>query len=325
MKKIKTIAVLVLAMIIGTGIASARKLSVLETKAQQGMMDYLKSLGYDPLVYEEDGSVNFKRNGVLYWITFDNSTGSMLYTLNRKPLKFTAEGKKKTSLNTRLEIAEKAANMMSNKYLCKTVLDGNQIKFNFPVYATSTEEYTKVFPDILKSMENLQKEFDECYKRSRPEVENIHSYWMNADTTILVVPQHNVAPGNNSTSVPNLTIERISLCSVDGADKINVPYDAGLRKGKCMYIRPKVSLKAKQKGVYKVEMKIITPEGKVMVPTKEAIYTTVSTVDVKSKDFKEYELEKFGYNKTDNWLPGEYHIIFMEDGNTIYEDSFNIL
>lgn len=323
MKRIKTMAVAALCVLaMATGV-EARSLNNAEDNAQKAMMTYLRSLNYSPVFDNEDNSVNFKRNDVLYWITVSGNSNGILYTLHHKRVRLRGEKDGAVRVARRNEQAQRAANMMNVRNPYKTYVTGNRVEFAFPVYAATVQDYQEVFPRILNSMKDVNKEFDICMKRSRIQTDSIHTYWANYDTVRKVLPQRAI---NVRQSPKMLAIENISVRNVDAAGNEISGYDESIRKGKLKYMQPRVTMRAVKPGVYKLGLKIINPHGKVLVPGKEATYTTVTTIDAeKAKKPVQYELDVFGTNDTNWWEPGEYKLLFYEDDTKIYEDAMHVL
>lgn len=320
-KKILLIALAVLAVVIPS--YSKNSLNPAEKEAQKSMADFLRNLGYAIEIDERDQSVNFRKNDVLYWITFEGTSTKMLFTLHRKNIRFDSDKRKPAEVSVDCEVAEKAANRLNATHPYKAYLKGKRVHFEFPTYASAAKEYQDVFNRVLGSMKDIREDFDAEFKKSRLEVDSIHNHWADIDTVHLVVPQNNVP---QTKTARNFRISSIAVRNLNGSGGVISGYDQGLRKNKCQYVQERVSVTANKPGVYKIGLRIVTPDGKILIPFKEARFTTVSTIDVKKAGKPEvFELEKFGTDSADFWEPGEYKLLFYEDDNLIYQDAFNIL
>lgn len=296
-------------------------LNEVQKKAQKSIIEFLRSKHYSPSIDTNDQSVCFKKNDVLYWITFEGSGSPLLYTIHRKGIKFASD--KDNTLNRRREIAEKAANMVCAQRVVKAYMNGNKVDFCLPMYAATPEDFQKVFGASMATFDNIKQVFDNNYKKGRVIADSIHSYWSNLDTTVVVVPQNNYQEVVRQKS---LIISSFSVRVVDAGNSVISDYDKSIRKNSCRYLQERVELTAKNDGIYKLGVKLYTPEGKLLVPTKDARFTTITSINVpKANKTKTYELLKFGSDNGNIWKAGEYKIEFYEDDTNIYSNTINIL
>jgi len=318
------IATLVCVLLFGSTLYAQAEINDAERMAQKSMMEYLRSKGFAPTIDKADQSVNFKKSNVLYWITFDGNASTMLFTLHRKPIKFTMDKDGQNKVNQKRELALYAANKITATNQYKAFLNGSRVEFIYPIYAKSADEYQTVFPKVLNAMSNIRESFDRNYKAAKLVVDSIHNYWANVDTAHVVLEQKTIA--NDIKAQRNLTITGISVRNVSSNGYVLSDYDEGIRKSKCQYIQEKIDLKATKSGMYKIGLQIVNPKGKILIPHKGATYTTVTTIDVpKANKEIEVELLRFGTDAPDFWQPGEYKIYLFEDDNVIYDDAFNVL
>ena len=68
----KTLKLMIGLLIACSASAFAGDLTPAQEKAQRNLYAYLQKAKYDPTVDTSDNSVCFRRNGVLYWITFED-------------------------------------------------------------------------------------------------------------------------------------------------------------------------------------------------------------------------------------------------------------
>lgn len=321
MKTIKFICLAVALMCSGAMSAQKVTLNEVQRKAQKSVIEFLRTKHYSPSIDTNDQSVCFKKGDILYWITFEGNSSPLLYTIHRKGIKF-ANDKDKT-VNRRREIAVQAANMVCAKRVVKAYMNGNKVDFCLPIYAATPEDFQQVFSAGLEAFDNIKKTFDESYSRGRVVADSIHDYWSNHDTTLVVVPQNN-AP--EVTRQRNLSISSFSVRVVDSGNGVLSDYDKSIRKSNCRYLQERVELSAKNDGAYKIGVKLYTPDGKLLVPNKNARFTTITTIDVpKANKTNIYELLKFGSDDGKCWKAGEYRIEFYEDDTKIYSNTINIL
>lgn len=319
MKKTRFILAIASFLIASNVIAQKVTLNEVQKKAQKATFDYLRTKRYSPSIDTNDQSVCYKVNDVLFWITFEGNYSPLLYTIHRKPIKFNKDNK----LKQKIEVAEKAANMVNAESTAKAFVNEAKVEFCLPVYAATPEDFQKVFDRSMGAFTNIKKLFDEKYKKGAYIADTIHRYWNNLDTTAIVVPQNNMV---GTIPTKNMSISRISVRVVDSDGSVVSDYDKGIRKSSCRYLQEKVTLKASKEGVYKLGVKLYTPDGKLLLPAKGARFTTITTIDVqKANKPAEYELLMFGSNNGKIWKAGEYKIEFYEDDMNIYSDAINIL
>lgn len=318
----KTIKILCFAIaLMCCGAMTAQTLNDAQKKAQKSLIEFLRTRHYSPSIDTNDQSVCFKKNDVLYWITFEGSSSPLLYTIHRKGIKF-ANDKDKT-LSRRREIAVQAANMVCAKRVVKAYMNGNRVDFCLPIYAATPEDFQQVLSAGLSAFDNIKKTFDESYNKGRAVADSIHDYWSNHDTTVVVVPQYNAPEVARQRS---LSISSFSVRVVDSGNGVISDYDKSIRKSNCRYLQERVELSAKNDGAYKLGVKLYTPDGKLLVPNKDSRFTTITTIDVpKANKTNTYELLKFGSDNGNIWKAGEYRIDFYEDETKIYSSTINIL
>lgn len=323
MKIIKFLCLAVALLCGEVAVAQKVTLNDVQKKAQRSLIEFLRSKHYTPVIDSNDESVCFKKGDVLFWITFEGNSSPLLYTLHRKGIKFTNDNKGGNSNLRRREVAEKAANRVCAQGVVKAYSNGNRVNFSLPMYAATPEAFEQVFSESMAAFDRIKDTFDSNYNKERVVVDSIHSYWYDIDTTVVVVPQNN-AP--EVARQRNLTIKSFSARVVDAGNAVLSDYDKSIRKSNCHYLQERVEVTAKNDGVYKLGVKLYTPDGKLLVPYKDARFTTITTIDIqKANKPATFELLKFGSDKGDIWKAGEYKIEFYEDDTKIYTDAINIL
>ncbi|MCM1369426.1 MAG: hypothetical protein NC204_03540 [Candidatus Amulumruptor caecigallinarius] len=323
MKNIRILFLLAVVALLSAGRANAQ--SSAEVIANNTMAKYLNSKGIATKVKKEDNSLNFLHRDVLYWITFDGNASSMLFTLHRNPFKLIEDKEKgnKARISRKLENARIAAEFITADNDYKAYVKGSRMLFEFPVYASDAAQYSKVFDKILSSMENISKSMHRNMGRAKAYNDSIHKYWMVNDTSKVVVSQRSI---DTRASGQNLAYNHVSIRNVDALDKVISDYDVALRKSDAQYIQPRVELASKKKGTFKVGVKIFTPEGRLLVPSRDSDFTTITTIDVKKTGKPEiYELNKFGTTNGSLWKNGEYRIEFYEDDRKLGSTTFTLL
>lgn len=312
MKRINHLIVAILCMVFAANSASA--ITEAERQAQQAVRTYLKEKKVNTKIDDRDNSVNFQYKDKLFWITFKEVKQNCIeYTLHRAHAKLGS--------NTAREKAYFATNYLNSKYNYKAFVNGNRVEFVSQTYAATPQEYTGVLLTLLKNMENIGKEFEDNYRRATFATDSIHSYWNNIDTTAIVIDQLNA---QQVSATHNLTASKVDFRIVDANGNPITQYGESIRKADLKFIQPQITVKATKKGMYHISVIITTPDGKTLLPSRKALRTITSTVEVDKKD-RAIDLGTFGNTSGDFWKAGEYKVTFFEDDTPIKTTTFNVL
>lgn len=301
-------------------VGNAFALTPKEKAAQTALRKYLQDNNVNSKIDSRDNSVNFQYKSKLFWVTFQENSKGVLYTLHRSPIKMESEKQSREKNARRNEIAIVASNYMNAGNDYKAYVSDNRVEFVFPVFAATPEDYTKVFMNILMSMDNVQDDFDRNYTRAKMFTDSVHRYWSNNDTSVIIVPQNNT----QFVSSNNLTISKVDFRIVDAQGKAISNYGESIRKSEIRFIQPQITVEASKKGMYHIGVEIKTPDGKKLLPSKNTMRTILTTVEVDKKP-KAIELGTFGSSNGSFWKAGEYKVTFFEDGNIIKTTTFTVL
>lgn len=333
MKKSIFLSVILLVAMLAS-VNSAVAFTQREKAAQQELYNYLESQGINPDIDNTDNSVNFMykektgRDGyenVIYWVTFKEKGASMLYTLHRRPIKLANPNRPMETTLRDEEAATWQANML-NAYPdapYKAYVRNLRIDFEFPILASSTAEYIKIFKRQVDIMSNAKQRFDSFKSSAKNKVDSIHNFWMTNDTAKLVVPQF----GNkNIEKTKYVTISNIDFRIVDAQGNEKVAYEDIKYSQHALFIQPQIRAKVAGTGVFNIGVRIYTPDGKLMVPDNMADMTMICPIDVKKKDKEAvYPLGVFGSSENNVWKPGKYVVKFYENDNLIKETELKLL
>ncbi len=273
------------------------------TKAQRALMEYLRMNGMAPSIDTRDNSVNFKSNGVLYWVTFDGNS-PVLYTMHRLGLKF---GEKKDFLPS---CARYACNEVNAKHHVKCVYKEKEksVSFTMSSYAKETSDYHGGFHKVLAAFKDVEKTFDEAYKKAEAQVASV--------------------PTIVTTGTSPLEVSYIAFGNFDSAGKMISDYNKPLRKSAMRYVRASIDVSSSEKGIFKIGMRILDPDKKPMVANRNMDYSSTTNIEIKKiKKPTPFDLDQFGSDKPEFWKAGEYkvEIYDFEKGALLYTTSFNIL
>lgn len=327
MKTLTNLLVTLLVLIgCGMNVMAQKKASAAkEPTTREAIMNYLTAQGFSPRYFSDDNSINFKWKKEVYWITTQKQEKVTRYTLHRFPVEFKLDPKDPGKLNRQREIAANATNAINAAHDYKIYLKGNNVDIEFPIYATNVKDFLNVFPDLLLSMEKAKTDFQKSFRKSKIACDSIHGFWMNNDTTVRVMKQPNQTVAMRKHNA-NIKIKSTSARNVTSAGTVISDYNQGLRTSKMEFVQPKIKYTADNKGSFKIGVKIYTPDKKLLLPSKDARYTIVSTVKANKIDKElEQDLDIFGSTEKDAWEPGEYIIEYYEDDIPLYNDAFNLL
>ncbi len=309
---------------------SAYSLNNYELVAQKSMNEYLKKRNYETKILEKDQSINFMVNGNLFWLTIEGNANHMLYTLHRRPIKLTENATPEEAALLR-EKAIYAVNAMNIANPYKSFLNGDKVEFEFPVYALSPGEYQAVFPMILKKLDEVSMDnFKLRMLAATQTTDSIHNYWQGSGGAIsakdrLVVKQpvttssHNAKKTSGKTALSNPLIQ-----SVDKRGNVLVPYGEILYQDKIQFLQPKISASSDKNNFYELGVQIVTPDGKIMVPSIEEDMTMTISAELGKKE-KVVEFGSFGSAEEAIWKPGKYTVIFFVNGEEALRQTVNIL
>lgn len=307
MKTLKIIFCLLLAF---SASASADDLTPVQKEAQLNLYAYLQKKKYEPSVDTSDNSVCFRRNGVLYWITFDENS-PILYTFHRKAFKVGAD---ETSYKRRPSII--AANEVNRKHkTVKLTVEDKKVDIAIQVYAAKTEDFTAVFSNYFAKFDNVDTDFKNEYQIAlRAERESADRMEEEA--------RKNLPPSVLEKQIVNASFR---LLDADGVEK--TAYDQPLRSFNARYIQVRLEFAPWREKAedFNLQIKVTRPNGKpIYLPGKKVTAEMNITLE-KSKKNQMIEFDQFGSPKEGFWKAGEYKVEVIESGDVIYTTTFNIL
>lgn len=279
-------------------------------KAQKSLIEYLRTRGLSPSIDTRDNSVCFHRNDVLYWVTFEGE-GPVLYTVHRKGIKFDKDTTFKPIC------AAVACNEVNNKHKIKCVYNNNLIEFIMPTYAKEPSDFHGGLGRMIAAFNNVEETFKDTYKKT-------YKKWVEDS---IAANEPIVQPGGPVGKSP-LMIRSVAFGNFDMAGNVIADYNQPLHRGNCKYIRTLVGVSSTEKGIFKIGMKIISPDGKPMVATKGSEYAATKNLEItKLNKPVQIELPPIGAENDKFWKAGEYKVDLYdyETGSLLYSISFNLL
>lgn len=294
---------------------------------------------------EEDNTLSFTYNDQLFWISFKEIDKKILYTINRNYIRILKDNPgdeiDKESNDTYLENrAAFITDYINSNSRVKAYYKDGIIYLCLSAFYSSPESFSAAILGNLSLFNGIRSTYEKGKKYAterldkisgkKPETKNDKDKdaVTKKDTRkdILVQPQPVEKEKPSNTSVQ---VTEFGISSHDAKGAVLTPLNSGLYQKKCEFLYPEVRLKANEDLTARICVRIINPDGKLLVPDKDAKYTFISAplkIKKKAGDFQ--TLGKFGSEDSNFWKPGRYTIELYEETcpeKAIYTENFNVL
>lgn len=300
---------LALVICLPSGLLAQKAMNADASQAQRSVFKHLEANGVNPKIDDRDNSVNFKVNNVFYWVTFDEEN-PVLYTIHRKGINFNDDPAFKASL------AALACDEVNKNHPVKCILNDKRVDFIMQTYANDPAAFNASLKKMLAGFNNVDIDFKTAYNKN-------FDQWKQDS----IEARKPIIPNTPIGKSP-LVVSGISFANVDAGNNFISEYNQPLRKSAMKFLSTMVMVESPEKGIYKLGLKIVNPEGKEMLATKGVEYSETSNLEIK-KPNKPQELffAPFGSTEDDFWKAGEYKVeIFdFEKGVKLYATTFHIL
>lgn len=306
MKKIRVI-LCAIALSLSASVMAQVPLTDDGVRAQKALIDYLRTINIVPSIDTRDNSVCFKSHDIFFWVTFEGQS-PVLYTIHRKPIKFDDD----KPLNA--SCARYACNEVNRTHKVKCVYTNKRVEFVLQTYAKDPTDFHNSFRTMIAAFKNVDTDFTKSYDKA-------YEKWKTDS-----INSNKQFPPQLGKS--QLKVSSIAFGNFDAAGTVISAYNQPLRKSDCRFIRAMLEIASPEKGIFKVGMIIINPDGKSMTATKDVYYCTTKNVSInKVNKAHKLELDPFGSDKPEFWKAGEYKVFIydFEKGDQIYTTTFNIL
>lgn len=282
-----------------------------QEKAQHSLYFFLDKEKFHPDIDTSDNSVCFRKDGILYWVTFSDTTPT-LYTLHRKGYKV-GVGK---------DLYEKtpaiiAANEVNLKLPgIKVVVSDDRVSLVLETYAATPQDYNNMFKNCFRTFINVDANFKAAYK------EALNKQKADNEETLRQITE--VLP----PSALRNSIKAVEFRLVDGAGYPITQFNEPLRSHNARFIQPAIRLNPwnGEPRTATLYIKVTAPDGEpIYLPGKK--YTAQIEVPYeKSKKADLIELpDVFGSEKEGFWKAGEYKFEILDAYDVIYQTTFNLL
>lgn len=306
----KTLKIIICLLLAFTASASAGDLTPAQKDAQLKLYNYLQKKKYEPSVDTSDNSVCFRREGVLYWITFDENS-PILYTFRRKAFKVGADEMSYKRIPSII-----AANEVNRKHkTVKLTVEDKKVEIAIQVYAAKTEDFTAVFSSYFSRFEDVDTDFKNEYQTAlKAERESMNRLEEEA--------RKDLPPSVLTDKIVNMSFR---LLDADGVEK--TAYDQPLRSFNARYIQARIEFAPWREKAqdFDLQLRVTRPNGKTICMPGKKVTSEMNITLEKSKKNQMIELGQFGSPKEGFWKAGEYKVEVIESGDVIYTTTFNIL
>mgnify|MGYP001102192746 FL=1 len=306
----KTLKIIICLLLAFTASALAGDLTPAQKDAQLKLYNYLQKKKYEPSVDTSDNSVCFRREGVLYWITFDENS-PILYTFHRKAFKVGADEMSYKRIPSII-----AANEVNRKHkTVKLTVEDKKVEIAIQVYAAKTEDFTAVFSSYFSRFEDVDTDFKNEYQTAlKAERESMNRLEEEA--------RKDLPPSVLTDKIVNMSFR---LLDADGVEK--TPYDQPLRSFNARYIQARIEFAPWREKAqdFDLQLRVTRPNGKTICMPGKKVTSEMNVTLEKSKKNQMIELGQFGSPKEGFWKAGEYKVEVIESGDVIYTTTFNIL
>lgn len=136
--------------------AQAETLTADELRFRNGLEQFLREEGYVPTIDSDDNSLNFKKEGVQYWILVIGNSPTYL--------EFHRAGLSLDEFKRSLIV--KAANQATYDTRCaKAYVAKSSVAFTIEVYCQTVEDFKNIFYDSLSALDHVRNKTKEYYNK----------------------------------------------------------------------------------------------------------------------------------------------------------------
>ena len=276
-------------------------------RAQKALVDYLRTINIVPTIDTRDNSVCFKSHDVFFWVTFEDKS-PVMYTIHRKPIKFDEVADFNASC------ARIACNEVNRKHRIKCTYSNKRVDFIMQTFAKEPSDFHGSFRNMIASFKDVDVTFKKAY-------DNAYNKWKEDS-----INENKQFPPQLGKSA--LKVSSIAFGNFGPTGNVISAYNQPLRKSECCFIKACLEISSAEKGIFKIGMIIINPDGKSMATMKGLYYCTTKNIEInKVNKNQKCELDPIGAETPDFWKAGEYKVFIydFEKGDQIYTTTFNIL
>lgn len=275
------------AILIAVAALAQDEMSYQAKNARTSMQQFLQEEGYSPFIDEDDGSLCFKKEGVLYYIYFSGTT-TLMAEFHRGGINYE---------NGNMSDLQSAANDVNlTKYIKCYVTKKKIVGFSMETYFNSIEEYKYTF------------------------YQNIDALDAGRDYFIKIYEDDNTISGNN----PPFSISSVFIGNVTSSYTTITDYGKPIYSSTTQYLRPKLYVDINTEGNYDIYVKLYSPNGLSTGDSSPSGYSYSNTLKL-TKSNREYYMSGWGSSTSGHWKSGSYRMEFYYNNKLIYTKNFNVL
>ena len=188
---------------------SANALSFSELNARDQIVKYLSNdkkytdIKIDP----QDESVNFRYNGILYWVTLHKTEVSSIieYTLHQQSIRTDKANENPRFYETQSQYALYAVNKMSLNNPFSADYENNLVKLQYVYYTSKVGEFINLFPIIMPYFNNSLNEFQKYVKEAMVTLKDNDKKGNSTEYTWLIP----ISTNNGTTEYRSVNLEEL--------------------------------------------------------------------------------------------------------------------
>lgn len=247
---------------------------------------FLSEEGFSPYIDNDDESLCFKKEGVLYWIDFMGSK-PVYVQLHRA-----GNGTDDCDMNLLLEVL----NEVNREYRCVKATLGSSRKFvnyNVECYCNSPEDFKYSFYKYISTLESGKKEVVERYTE------------------------------RESGSTPAVKYNSAQVRNEDTEGNPITDYGVTIYSYRTKYLTPRVNLTVSKAGSYDIYVKMYGPNGLTTGSNSPDGYSYKTTKHL-SEGTSDVKLTGWGSDTAGHWKAGDYRFEFYIDGRLLGTKYFTV-
>lgn len=283
--------VLVFALLILPSTSYAQNLTSEQKQFRSSIFSFLQEEGFMPYIDEEDNSLTFKKEGILYWINVSGENALFIH-FRRSGLKIDNE--------SNIDLIYRTCNEVNRKISSAKVyaVNNEMISIGIEMYCHSAEEFKYVFYKSISTLDKAKTMLNDTYN------ELASNQKSNPNGATFVV---------NSVEIANTNKER----------SIITDYGKTIYSYNSQYITPRLNVRVSKPGPCEIYIKFYTPNGLSTGSKSPQGYSYKSSVQLDTDDAV-ITLTGWGGADDGHWSSGNYRFEFYCNDKIIAQKSFTI-
>ena len=286
MKKIILFSVALLAF---TAVFAQENITAEGKVFRNAVKKFLTDEGFSPTIDEEVHSLDFKKEGVLYWFYFYDS----------KPIYVRMFRSGTDCANYTESILLKAANQTNIKRRAvKCIITDKKIaNFVAEFYVNSVEDFKYTFYSNMDAL----KDADDLFSSKLDEY-------------------------NSDGSAAPFKIKSVSVANTDVSGNVITDFDETIYANQTQYIKPKLYIDTYTEGTYDIYVKFYFDNALSSATdgSSPSGYSYKSSLKM-TKNVSQYHVSGWGGSTSGHWKKGSYRFEFYYKDKLLFTKNFNVL